>query len=119
MLADHDKLKFVGHCFGNFVCPATFIQTGRWAPPEGGQATNGRDSLCVHESPARSVFACARPPILSGIPFLTEMSIQEDDLAMSLASIQKESEDRIDAFERGELPAVDGPPALQDLRSSL
>ena len=30
-----------------------------------------------------------------------------------------ESEDRIDAFERGELPAVDGPAALQGLRSSL
>jgi len=30
-----------------------------------------------------------------------------------------ESEERIDAFERGELPAVDGPAALQDLRSSL
>jgi len=30
-----------------------------------------------------------------------------------------ESEDRIDAYERGELPAVDGPTALQDLRSSL
>jgi putative addiction module component (TIGR02574 family) len=30
-----------------------------------------------------------------------------------------ESEDRIDAFERGELPAVDGPAALRDLRSSL
>jgi hypothetical protein len=30
-----------------------------------------------------------------------------------------ESEDRIDAFERGELPAVDGPTTLQDLRSSL
>src|SRR5258708_4578263 len=54
--ADCDKLKFVGHCFGNFVCPATFIQAGRWAPPEGGQATIERDSLCVHESPARSVF---------------------------------------------------------------
>lgn len=78
----------------------------------------------------------------------------EDDLLMSLASIQKEilqldsqeraklidllwesldearikeieakwaseSEERIDAFERGELSAVDGPAALQDLRSSL
>ena len=78
----------------------------------------------------------------------------DDDLPMSLASIQKEifqldsreramlidllwesldearvseietrwaaeSEDRIDAYERGELPAVDGPAALQDLRSSL
>ena len=31
----------------------------------------------------------------------------------------EESEDRIDAYERGELPAVDGPAALQDLRSSL
>lgn len=30
-----------------------------------------------------------------------------------------ESEIRIDSFERGELPAVDGPAALQDLRSSL
>ena len=30
-----------------------------------------------------------------------------------------ESEDRIDAFERGELSAVDGPSALRDLRSSL
>lgn len=30
-----------------------------------------------------------------------------------------ESEDRIDAYERGELPAVDGPAALRDLRSSL
>ena len=30
-----------------------------------------------------------------------------------------ESEDRIDAFERGELPAVDGAAALQELRSSL
>ena len=30
-----------------------------------------------------------------------------------------ESEDRIDAFERGELAAVDGPSALKDLRSSL
>jgi putative addiction module component (TIGR02574 family) len=30
-----------------------------------------------------------------------------------------ESEDRIDAFERGELPAVDGPSALQELRSAL
>jgi len=30
-----------------------------------------------------------------------------------------ESEDRIDAYERGELAAVDGPTALRDLRSSL
>ena len=30
-----------------------------------------------------------------------------------------ESEDRIDAYERGELPAVDGPTALKDIRSSL
>ena len=30
-----------------------------------------------------------------------------------------ESEDRIDAYERGELPAVDGPSALHELRSSL
>lgn len=30
-----------------------------------------------------------------------------------------ESEDRIDAFERVELPAVDGPSAMRELRSSL
>ena len=30
-----------------------------------------------------------------------------------------ESEDRLDAFERGELSAVDGPEALRDVRSSL
>jgi putative addiction module component (TIGR02574 family) len=30
-----------------------------------------------------------------------------------------ESEDRIDAFERGELETVDGPSALRELRSSL
>ena len=30
-----------------------------------------------------------------------------------------EAEDRIDAFERGELPAVDGPSALKELRSSI
>lgn len=30
-----------------------------------------------------------------------------------------ESEDRIDAYDRGELPAVDGPAALRNLRSSL
>lgn len=30
-----------------------------------------------------------------------------------------ESEERIDAFDRGELSAIDGPTALRDLRSSL
>ena len=30
-----------------------------------------------------------------------------------------ESEDRIDAFDRNELPAVDGPATLEELRSSL
>jgi len=30
-----------------------------------------------------------------------------------------ESEERIDAVERGELPTVDGPSALRELRSSL
>ena len=40
-----------------------------------------------------------------------------------LAQIQQrwvnESEDRIDAFERGELPAVDGPSALRNIRQTL
>ena len=87
-------------------------------------------------------------------PFLDISVASEDDLPMSLASIQKEifqldsqerarlidllwesldesrikeieakwaseSEERIDAFDRGELSAVDGPAALQDLRSAL
>lgn len=30
-----------------------------------------------------------------------------------------ESEERIDAVDRGELPTIDGPTALQDLRSCL
>jgi hypothetical protein len=30
-----------------------------------------------------------------------------------------ESEDRIDAVDRGELPTIDGPSALRDLRSFL
>ena len=30
-----------------------------------------------------------------------------------------ESEDRIDAFDRGELSAVDGPAALEEVRASL
>jgi hypothetical protein len=30
-----------------------------------------------------------------------------------------ESEDRIDAYDRGELSAVDGPSALEEIRSSL
>ena len=101
-----------------------------------------------------ALFLLARGLQFSVVSFLTEIVHSEDDLAMSLASIQKEifqlnsreramlidllwesldearlseieqkwaaeSEDRIDAFERGELSAVDGPAALQDLRSSL
>ena len=30
-----------------------------------------------------------------------------------------ESEERIDAVDRGEMPTVDGPSAIQELRSSL
>ena len=30
-----------------------------------------------------------------------------------------ESDERIDAFERGELPAIDGPSAIEELRKSL
>lgn len=45
---------------------------------------------------------------------LDEVRIREIE-----AKWASESEDRIDAFERGELPAVDGPAALEELRSSL
>ena len=46
-------------------------------------------------------------------------SLDDDSVQQVEAKWAAESEDRIDAFERGELPAVDGPSALEELRSSL
>jgi putative addiction module component (TIGR02574 family) len=46
-------------------------------------------------------------------------SLDEEDIKEIEAKWSAESEDRIDAFERGELPAVDGPSAFEELRSSL
>ncbi|MEK6335256.1 MAG: addiction module protein [Acidobacteriota bacterium] len=46
-------------------------------------------------------------------------SLDEESILEIQTKWASESEDRIDAFERGELPAVDGPTALQELRSSL
>jgi len=46
-------------------------------------------------------------------------SLDDDSVQESEAKWAAESEDRIDAFERGELAAVDGPAALEELRSSL
>ena len=46
-------------------------------------------------------------------------SLDDDRLQETEVKWATESEDRIDAFERGELPAVDGPSALKELRSSL
>lgn len=46
-------------------------------------------------------------------------SLDEAHIADIEAKWAAESEDRIDAYERGELAAVDGPAALQELRSSL
>ena len=45
--------------------------------------------------------------------------LDDDRLQETEAKWAAESEDRIDAFERGELSAVDGPSALAELRSSL
>jgi putative addiction module component (TIGR02574 family) len=45
--------------------------------------------------------------------------LDDDRIQQTEAKWAAESEDRIDAFERGELPAVDGPSALEELRSSL
>jgi len=45
---------------------------------------------------------------------LDEARVRETEAKWAL-----ESEERIDAFDRGELSAVDGAAALQDLRSSL
>ena len=46
-------------------------------------------------------------------------SLAEDRIKETEAKWAAESEDRVDAFERGELPAVDGPSAIEKLRSSL
>lgn len=45
---------------------------------------------------------------------LDEARIREIETKWALESV-----DRIDAFERGELPAVDGPATLEELRPSL
>ena len=46
-------------------------------------------------------------------------SLDEERIQELEAKWTAESEDRIDAFERGELAAVDGPSALKEVRSSL
>ena len=46
-------------------------------------------------------------------------SLDEERIKESEANWAVESEDRIDAFERGGLPVVDGPSAIKELRSSL
>jgi len=46
-------------------------------------------------------------------------SLDEERITEIEAKWAAESEDRIDAFERGELAAVDGPSALEELRKSL
>jgi len=52
------------------------------------------------------------------IDFLWE-SLDESRINEIEAKWAAESEDRIDAFERGELAAVDGPSAIENVRSSL
>jgi putative addiction module component (TIGR02574 family) len=46
-------------------------------------------------------------------------SLDDDSIQEVEAKWAAESEDRIDAFERGELAAIDGPSALEETRSSL
>jgi putative addiction module component (TIGR02574 family) len=46
-------------------------------------------------------------------------SLDAERIKETEAKWAAESEDRIDAFERGELPAVDGPSTVEELRSSL
>jgi hypothetical protein len=46
-------------------------------------------------------------------------SLDEEHVKEIEAKWAAESEERIDAVDRGELGTVDGPAALQDLRSSL
>ena len=55
-------------------------------------------------------------------PKLTDIlgeSLDEARVKEIEAKWAAESEERIDAVDRGELPTVDGPSALQELRSSL
>ena len=46
-------------------------------------------------------------------------SLDEDRIKETEAKWAVESEDRIDAFKRGELAAIDGQSALEELRKSL
>jgi putative addiction module component (TIGR02574 family) len=46
-------------------------------------------------------------------------SLDEDRIREIEAKWAAESEERIDAVDRGELPTVNGPAALKELRSSL
>jgi putative addiction module component (TIGR02574 family) len=46
-------------------------------------------------------------------------SLDDERIHQTEAKWAAESEDRIDAFERGELAAVDGPSALEELRSRV
>ena len=46
-------------------------------------------------------------------------SLDEEHVRQSEAKWAAESEERIDAVDRGDLPTLDGPSALQQLRSSL
>jgi putative addiction module component (TIGR02574 family) len=46
-------------------------------------------------------------------------SLDEHQIKEIEAKWAAESEDRIDAFESGELDAIDGPTAIEELRSSL
>ena len=50
---------------------------------------------------------------------IVQESLDETRIKETEAKWAMESEERIDAFDRGELSAVDGPAALYDLRESL
>ena len=46
-------------------------------------------------------------------------SLEGEEVAARQQRWAEESEDRIDAFDRGEISAADGPSALQEIRRSL
>ena len=52
-------------------------------------------------------------------PVVLSNSLDEELIHEIEAKWAAESEERIDAVDRGELPTVDGPSALEDLRASL
>jgi putative addiction module component (TIGR02574 family) len=58
------------------------------------------------------------PPEKASLIDLLWDSLDDESIQEGESKWAAESEDRIDAFQRGDLPAVDGPSALEEIRAS-